>query len=214
MVNFEKKDRYDFADLVRLVAFLRGENGCDWDRVQTHESIRRNFLEEAYEACDGMDLDDPDVMKEEFGDVLLQVVFHSGIEADRGRFTIDDVCTRVCEKMIHRHPHLFGGERSDWETLKKQEKGAKTQTDLMRGVAKSLPALIRAEKIAEKANDPALRGEVFDAEEALGDRLLQIVAAAAANGQDAETALHRAIDRYIDRFAEKERAQCDTSQSR
>ncbi|MBQ7523022.1 MAG: nucleoside triphosphate pyrophosphohydrolase [Oscillospiraceae bacterium] len=214
MVDFEKKERYDFADLVRLVAFLRGENGCDWDRVQTHESIRRNFLEEAYEACEGIDLDDPDVMMEEFGDVLLQVVFHSGIEADRGRFTIDDVCTRVCRKMIRRHPHLFGGERADWETLKKQEKGAKTQTELMQGVAKSLPALIRAEKIAEKAQDASLVGESFASEQELGDRLLQIVAAAAAKEQDAETALHRAIDRYIDRYAENERAQCDAPQTR
>ena len=161
MVNFEKKDRYDFAGLVRLVAFLRGENGCDWDRVQTHESIRRNFLEEAYEACDGMDLDDPDVMKEEFGDVLLQVVFHSGIEADRGRFTIDDVCTRVCEKMIRRHPHVFGDAKVDdskgvvrqWERIKAQEKNnLKMQgKSAMDKVSKSLPTLARAQELQRRA---------------------------------------------------------------
>lgn len=211
MVNFEKKDRYGFSDLVRLVALLRGEDGCPWDRVQTHESIRRNFIEEAYEVCEGIDTDDAAVLREELGDVLLQVVFHSGIEADRGRFTIDDVCTEVCRKMVRRHPQLFGGEEKDWEQLKQEEKGAGSQTELMNAVAGSLPALVRAEKVLEKAqrvNAPLPRTAPYASEEALGDALLDIVGSAVLRGQDCETALQRAVTRYIRRFSEAETNSC------
>ena len=99
MIDFTEKSEYGFSDLVRLVAALRGPGGCPWDQVQTHQSIRRNFLEEAYEACEAMDQDDPAHLREELGDVLLQVVFHAGIEADAGRFDVDGVCDTVCRKL-------------------------------------------------------------------------------------------------------------------
>ena len=123
MINFTSKDRYDFADLQRLVEVLRAPGGCPWDGAQTHLSIRRNFLEEAYEACEGFDLDDPAHMREELGDVLLQVLFHTDIEREAGRFTLDDVCDAECKKLIFRHPALFGGEAKSWDEVKQQEKG-------------------------------------------------------------------------------------------
>ena len=104
MIDFYSKLRYDFDDLCQLVKVLRAPDGCPWDSVQTHQSIRRNFLEEAYEACEAIDQQDPVHLREELGDVLLHVVFHASIEADAGRFTIDDVCDTVVKKMISRHP--------------------------------------------------------------------------------------------------------------
>ena len=106
MINFTSKDRYDFADLQRLVEVLRAPGGCPWDGAQTHLSIRRNFLEEAYEACEGFDLDDASRMREELGDVLLQVLFHTDIERAAGRFDLNDVCDAECKKLIFRHPAL------------------------------------------------------------------------------------------------------------
>ena len=97
MIDFISKDRYCFEDLVRLVHLLRAPGGCPWDGAQTHESIRRNFLEEAYEVCEAFDRDDPAMMREELGDVLLQVLFHTDIEQDARRFTLDDVCDTVCK---------------------------------------------------------------------------------------------------------------------
>ena len=125
MVDFYSKDRYGFADLRRLVEVLRAPDGCPWDREQTHDSIRRNFIEEVYEACEAIDSGDAAGLMEELGDVLLHVVFHAGIEEDAGHFTIDDVCDGVVKKMISRHPGLFGGEASlSWDEIKRREKGA------------------------------------------------------------------------------------------
>ena len=230
MINFELKDRYDFSDLCKLVTFLRSDRGCPWDHEQTHESIRRNLLEEAYEACEGIDLDDAKLMQEELGDVLLQVVFHADIEADRGRFRVDDVCDGVCRKLIYRHPHLFfGGERQDWDEVKKREKGAKAQSAVMDSVARSLPALIRSEKLQEKAAkvgfvcrspEAALNaldectarlrqdiGEGRDASRSLGSLLFAAVAAArtADENADAETSLQDTCEQYIRRFAAMEK---------
>ncbi len=218
MIGFKQKEHYGYEDLVALVTFLRSENGCPWDHVQTHESIRRNLLEEAYEVCEGIDLDDPAILKEELGDVLLQVVFHADLERERGRFNVDDVCDAVCKKLVFRHPHLFfGGERQDWDEMKKREKGVRTKSMLLDGVSKSLPSLIRAEKFREKshgeppfpdteqalsafraANDPG------EAEKALGDLLLAVVGEAADRKLDSETALQRACDRFMQSVAESE----------
>ena len=129
MINFTSKDRYDFADLQRLVEVLRAPGGCPWDGAQTHLSIRRNFLEEAYEACEGFDLDDASRMREELGDVLLQVLFHTDIERAAGRFDLNDVCDAECKKLIFRHPALFGGEAKSWDEVKQQEKGQTTVTE-------------------------------------------------------------------------------------
>lgn len=222
MVNLIEKERYSYEDLCQIVSILRSEDGCPWDREQTHTSIRRNFLEEVYEACEGIDLDDPKLMQEEFGDVLLQVIFHTDIEKDRGRFTLDDVTDTVCKKLIFRHPHVFADtakEDWDYEEIKKQEKGAKTQTQLMDGVAKSLPALIRAEKIQEKAKKGGCKWsspeeaaacarkalddfEKTHSSEALGNALFAIVGAALED--DCETALANAAEAFIRRFEVRE----------
>ena len=119
-------------DLVRIIRILRSENGCPWDRVQTHASIRMDMLEEAYEAADAIDKKDMKNLCEELGDVLFQVMFHSEIEAEQGNFTVDDVVNGICEKMIRRHPRVFGGEIPEvenekdlWEAIKKQEREEK-----------------------------------------------------------------------------------------
>lgn len=220
MVNFIEKDRYDFEDLRKLVAFLRSENGCPWDSVQTHASIRRNLLEEAYEACEGIDLDDAALMQEEFGDVLLQAVFHVSIEEDAGRFTMEDVVDGVCKKLIFRHPHLFAGVKTedwDWEEMKQQEKGETTQTEVLNAVARSLPALIRAEKLnsksakagvawsnAEEALEYAAQQLKNGGKDAIGNALFAITGACKLQEIDPEQALHDACESFIARFAEEE----------
>lgn len=221
MINFTRKERYDFCDLQKLVTFLRSEDGCPWDRVQTHSSIRRNLLEEAYEACEGIDLDDAALMREEFGDVLLQVVFHTSIEEDAGRFTMDDVCDAVCKKLIFRHPHLFAqmdADAWDWEEMKKQEKGVTTQTQILDNVARSLPALIRAEKIsgkmgkmdlgwlkAEDALDYAkAQLEKAPTAQTLGSVLFALTGACKALEIDPEDALHKTCEEVIRNFAREE----------
>ena len=109
MINFNPKDRYGFADLVEIMALLRSPEGLPWDRAQDHASIRRNFIEEVYEAVDAIDQQDDAGLREELGDVMMQVVFHAQIARENGRFTIDDVTDEVCKKLIHRHPHIFAG---------------------------------------------------------------------------------------------------------
>ena len=130
MVDFQCKNRYDWKDFLEIMRLLRGPGGCPWDAEQTHTSIRRNFLEETYEALDALDRDDPADMQEELGDVLMQVAFHAQIERERGRFTMDDVVDGVAQKLVYRHPHVFGtAEVADsrevlvnWEALKRKEK--------------------------------------------------------------------------------------------
>ena len=125
MINYPEKAVYTYDDLVDILRILRAPGGCPWDREQTHESNRRNFLEEAYEAAEAFDLDDPELMKEELGDVLMQVVLLSQIAKEKGLFDITDVIKGISEKMIRRHPHVFGApgtEVPDWEAIKQQEK--------------------------------------------------------------------------------------------
>ena len=110
MQDWTPREHYTAEDLVEIIRILRdGENGCPWDKVQTHASIRKNFLEETCEALEAIDADDPVMMQEELGDVLMQVVFHADIERQRGRFTMEDVVDGVVKKLIFRHPHVFGG---------------------------------------------------------------------------------------------------------
>ena len=161
MVNFERKETYSLQDLIEILRILRAPGGCPWDRAQTHLSDRRNFLEEAYEAAEAIDTDNAALLKEELGDVLMQVVFHAGIEADAGRFDMDDVCDGVVKKLLYRHPHVFGDGQAEtadtvpasWEQLKRQEKGQKTTADALDAVARSLPGLWRAEKIQTKGGE-------------------------------------------------------------
>ncbi len=153
------KKHYTFEDLLSIIAKLRGENGCPWDRVQTHESIKMNLVEEAYEALEALDTGSKDQFADELGDILLQVVFHSQIGKEEGTFSIDDVLYHVCDKMISRHTHIFGTDTAEtpeevlstWEKNKQKEKGQKSYTESMQGVCSYLPALIRAQKIQSKA---------------------------------------------------------------
>ncbi|MDE6092721.1 MAG: nucleoside triphosphate pyrophosphohydrolase, partial [Ruminococcus sp.] len=108
MVDFQQKKRYSIDDLIDIVRLLRGEGGCPWDREQTHESIKSDFIEETCEAIEAIDLKDTDLLREELGDVLLQVVFHCRIEEENSSFNFDDVCNEICHKLIVRHPHVFG----------------------------------------------------------------------------------------------------------
>ena len=159
MVNFQRKERYDWQDLLTIMAILRSPEGCPWDREQTHQSIRRNFLEETYEALDAIDRDDAPGMQEELGDVLLQILLHARMEEERGRFTAEDVVDGIARKLVFRHPHVFGSAHAadsaqalaGWEEQKKREKGYATAADAVEAVPHTLPALWRAEKVAARA---------------------------------------------------------------
>ncbi|MGI5936181.1 MAG: nucleoside triphosphate pyrophosphohydrolase [Oscillospiraceae bacterium] len=159
MVDFEYKRNYDINDFRNIIAILRGENGCPWDREQNHASIRRNLLEEAYEVCEAIDEGDPEHLREELGDLLMQVIFHARIEEEAGRFNLDDVADGACKKLINRHPHVFGDLEvedsrqvlQNWDKIKRVEKSQKTTASAMNDVARSLPALWRSEKMQSKA---------------------------------------------------------------
>ena len=236
MVNFSFKDNYTVQDLVDIVKVLRAPGGCQWDAQQTHQSIRRNFLEEAYEVAEAIDQNSTEHLQEELGDVLLQVVFHTAIEEEEGRFNLDDVADGVCKKLMYRHPHVFGdvsvsstGEiLANWEELKKKEKGQATQADAVDAVARSLPALWRAEKVQKKAAkvgfdwdsvDGAVDklseelGEVKEAmaghgdpAEELGDLLFAAVNVSRFLKVDPEDALQAACDKFAARFRRVEEA--------
>ena len=158
-MNFERKSRYDFSDLVDIMKILRSPEGCPWDRVQTHESIRRDFIEETYEAIEAIDTKDTALLREELGDVLLQVVFHAVMEEEVGTFNIDDVCDEVCKKLIVRQPHVFADTIADtpdevlknWDQIKMKTKSQKSQSEVLSSVSKSLPALMYSQKVQQKA---------------------------------------------------------------
>lgn len=222
MVNFECKDFYDVYDLVKLVKVLRGENGCPWDMEQTHESIRRNFIEEVYEAVEAIDEKSEEHLCEELGDVLLQVIFHADIEEGAGGFDLNAVADMECKKLIYRHPHIFSDVTvsgtdevlDNWDELKKKEKSQETLADSLNSVAKSLPALWRAEKLqkrAEKASaekctakaasdklKAACEGFCMDmTPEAIGEVLFAAANAARVISADPEEELHGACERFI-----------------
>ena len=149
MVNFDFKDRYDINDLMHIIELLRSENGCPWDKVQTHESIRTDLIEETYEVCEGIDKNSPEMLREELGDLLLQIVFHAQIERENGTFDFDDVCNDICQKLVYRHPHVFGEVKADdtdtvlknWDALKKESKHQETYAETLESVPKTFPAL-------------------------------------------------------------------------
>lgn len=234
MVDFEYKQHYTVKDLEEIVRILRAPGGCPWDAEQTHESIRRNFLEEAYEAVEAIDEGSVEHLREELGDVLLQIVLHARMEEEQGRFDLDGVADGICQKLIYRHPHVFGDVKvsgtgevlSNWEDLKRKEKGQKTNTDALSAVARSLPALWRAEKVQKKAKKagfdwPDVSGaldklseeieelktavaEGSNIEEELGDLLFSAVNVSRFVKVDTEQALTKATDKFIDRFRKVE----------
>ena len=158
-MEYPQKSKYDFNDLVEIVKILRAPGGCPWDMAQTHKTIRSNFIEETYEVIEAIDNDDKDLLKEELGDVLLQVALHSEMERESGSFDMNDVCDGICKKLIIRHPHVFGDKSAgneqealqNWDAVKMQTKQQKTQTEAMRSVLRALPALMRSEKIQRKS---------------------------------------------------------------
>ena len=206
---------------------LRSENGCPWDREQDHKSIRKDFLEETYEVCEAIDLEDSELLREELGDVLLQVVFHARIEEEQGRFTFADSVNDVCRKLIVRHPHVFGEVKvkdsedvlRNWNDIKQE-----TYTETLRSVCGALPALMRAQKIGKRAEragmdfpdaEAALKSLESEIEEVkaasaeneaeeLGDMLFAAVNVVRKKGYDAEELLTRAADKFVDRFEKTE----------
>ena len=157
--TFTVKDRYTIEELRTIMAFLRSENGCPWDKVQTHDSIKKNLLEEAYETIDAIERGDPAQMADELGDVLMQVVFHAQMASEQGVFDFDTVVSNICRKLVSRHTHLFGQDQADtpeavldtWEKNKLKEKGFESQSQVLADVPRSLPALQRAFKVQQKA---------------------------------------------------------------
>lgn len=233
VLDFLCKESYDLRDFVALVSYLRSPNGCPWDQVQTHESIRRNFLEETYEACEAIDAGDLVHMREELGDVLMQVLFHTDIEREAGHFDIDDVADAACKKLVYRHPHVFRRDEPDapdWDTMKRRERAQTTTAEAMDSVARSLPALWRCDKIQAKAAktgfewpdvhaaldkvDEEMRelraavasGDTEAIGDELGDLLFAAVKVARFAGIDPEQAAHAACDKFIRRFSAMETA--------
>lgn len=230
MVDFQCMDHYNMDDLKRIMELLRSTEGCPWDKEQTHQSIRRNMLEEAYEVAEAIDENDPAHLKEELGDVLLQVVFHARMAEEAGLFNFDDVVDGIARKLVFRHPHVFGTVEADntdqalntWDAQKQVEKDQKTAGDTLDAVARSLPALMRAEKIQAKAQKAGFDwdavGPVLDKiseeteelkkavrdnsniEEELGDLLFVTAKAGRFLGLDSELALHAACEKFIRRF--------------
>ena len=229
------RDRYSFEDLVDIVTILRSEEGCPWDKEQDHESIRNDFIEETYEVIEAIDTEDPELLREELGDVLLQVVFHARIEEEEGRFDMNGVANDICAKLIHRHPHVFGDVSADtsaqvlsnWEKIKSEEKERVTVTDKLRAVPPMLPALMRATKVGKKASmfdfesaelvmdkiaeemvevsEAIESGVQDDVVEEIGDLLLTVTSLCRKLGVDAERALNQATDKFINRFERIER---------
>jgi tetrapyrrole methylase family protein/MazG family protein len=226
---------HGFDEFVDLIATLRGPDGCPWDREQTHRSIAKNMVEEAYEAVHAIETDDVAEIREELGDVLLQVVLHSQIAADEGTFTIDDVVDAITAKIIRRHPHVFGelsaASASEglarWESIKAEERAAKEQ-GLLDTVPHALPALMLAQSISRKAVSAGFEWDSLEgvwakvheeidelkaeepgspeAADEIGDLLFTIVNLARKQGIDAETALRGTCDKFRSRWSAMEKA--------
>ncbi len=240
-VDFEIKDNYDINDFLRLVTVLRSPGGCPWDRKQTHESIKKNFIEETYEVVEAINKADAEGLKEELGDVLLQVAMHSEMESEKGSFDFNEVVNDICKKLVVRHPHVFGdaaAQSSDealqnWDQVKLKTKGMKKQGEAMIKVPREFPALMRAQKVQEKAAkagfdwddingavdklheeidelETALAADVGkDIEEEFGDVLFSCVNVSRFIGADSEEALTASTDKFIKRYLLVEKLAAD-----
>ncbi len=224
MQDWPEREHYTAEDLIQIIRILRDpEAGCPWDKVQTHQSIRKNFLEETCEALEAIDADDAAMLREELGDVLMQVAFHTVMEEERGRFDFEQVCREVCEKLVFRHPNIFTSSAAEnagingWDALKNKEKGRRTLADELDTVPATLPALMRAQKLQKRAAGRGLGvttaedavaalkqaeqdwevAPAPDAEQA-GELLFAAVNAIRLAGLDAEEALTFASKRFRD----------------
>lgn len=225
--------RHELHELEQIMVKLRAENGCPWDREQTHKSLGPYLIEEAYEVKEAIDAEDDDSLVDELGDVLLQVVFHATIASENGYFEMSDIINTICEKMVRRHPHVFSDVRVNnseevlinWQEIKNKEKSNETVVDSMISISKSLPALLRAQKVQKRASDvgfdwntakdalakideevsevkEAFEKEDFDGiAEELGDLLLIITNVARLMKIDAEQCLVDATEKFIKRFS-------------
>lgn len=234
--KFQFKPSYTVQDLVEIMRILRAPGGCPWDAEQTHESIRKNLIEETYEAVEAINQNDPYMMCEEFGDVLMQVVFHSQIACEQEEFDFDQVADGVCKKLIERHPHVFGDVQvadsgevlRNWDDIKRKSKGHKTSSQAMDSVPRELPALMRAQKIQQKAAKSGFdwddihgallkieeekaellmcieQGDAAGAQMELGDLLFSAVNTARFLGCDAEECLTASTDKFIRRYKQVE----------
>lgn len=233
---------HSLESLMQLLTVLRSPEGCPWDREQSHKSIRRDFIEETYEVVEAIDNDDSTLMCEELGDVMLQVAFHTEIEREKGNFTIEDVITGVVDKMILRHPHVFGDVKaetsekvlSNWDKIKKEEKGRDTVASSMNSIPPSLPSLMQAQKLGKYAakvgfdfpdtesafakiteesrevREALSSGDRMRIGEELGDLLFSVVNVCRKEGVDAEEALLRSNRKFADRFSALEKAVTDS----
>jgi tetrapyrrole methylase family protein/MazG family protein len=235
----------NFEKLVHLMATLRGPEGCPWDRKQTADSLKPFLIEETYEVVDALEEGNPDKIKEELGDLLFQIIFHARIAEEQGRFAIRDVISANLEKMIRRHPHVFGEEKlttdkevlANWEEIKKKEKGYEQRKSILEGVPRSMPALIRAHRLQERAARvgfdwskidealPKLDEEIAEfkeslksedtdrIEEELGDIFFMLVNLSRFLDVDPEEALRKTISKFIRRFRYIEESAAEAGKS-
>lgn len=217
--SFKFKDKYNVYDLVEILKVLRSEGGCPWDIKQTHESIKKNLIEETYEAIEAINKKDPDMLREELGDVLMQVVFHSQIEAEKGVFDIDDVADENCKKLIKRHPHVFDEVNvngvddvlTNWDAIKRKTKGQKSTSEAIDSIPRELPALMRATKVQQKAAKAGFDwDDVGGALDKLSEEIAELKAAIASNdkaniNEELGDVLFSAVNvsRFVDTDAEK-----------
>ncbi len=236
-MDFKTKEKYTIDDLVSIVKILRSPDGCPWDKIQTHQSIRQDFIEEVYEVVEAIDTKDTELLKEELGDVLLQVVFHSELESEKENFSLDDVADGICKKMILRHPHVFknvNAETTDevlknWDEIKMKSKSQKKASEAMTSVSKSLPSLMRSEKLQKKAKRAGIDFENTECAienvcekldllkkainrsdekaygKAIGELLFSVVGVSRFIGVDCEKSLYYACDDFIEQFKEFEK---------
>lgn len=225
VAKFVGKERYTVEDLVEILKVLRSPEGCPWDREQDHKSIRRDFLEECYEAIEAIDTANPVLLREELGDVLLQIVFHSTIEEEEGRFDFYDVVSDVAEKMVVRHPHVFADTQAEtteevltnWDQIKRETKQQKSDREVLESVSPAMPALMRAQKVRKKAakmgadagDTETVKARISaavasmneeNAAETLGTALFDMTELARQLGADAEQALFETCRAYIEQF--------------
>ena len=199
------KDRYGFGDLLHIMARLTREDGCPWDKAQTHESIRINAIEEAYELAAAIDNNDLENMTEEVGDLLLQSVFHADIAERSGEFTLIDVIDSLCKKLVLRHTHIFGDTKASnpdealaaWEAAKAKEKTKRGLKESLSDLSKSMPALLYAEKAIKKL---VKNGLVNEASSIDAKALLSVAAGAAVAGIDGEAELRKETDKLVEGF--------------
>ena len=231
-MSFTIKDKYSFQDLVEIMKYLRAPGGCPWDMAQTHKSIRSNLIEETYEVVEAIDNEDSDLLKEELGDLLLQVIFHSEMAEEDNKFNIDDVINDICQKLVIRHPDVSASNSEEalksWDDVKMQTKLQKKQSQAMDSVSKALPSLMRATKIQKKAAKVGFDWESVNGaldkvaeetqelktaianndkenqSEELGDLLFSVVNVSRFIDVDCEKALYDACDKFTERFRQVE----------